>query len=120
MTITLLQVYGNLFFAAVAQLEKRLPSPEGAERPVVILRLHQQSQIASTFINLLEDYDTDIRAQGGKLILAGVSPHIKKQLDVTGITAEQLGDENIFLTGDVLGESTQEAMQAAQAWLVNE
>ena len=118
--ITLLQVYGNLFFAAVAQLEKRLPSPEGAERPVVILRLHQQSQIASTFINLLEDYEADIRAQGGKLILAGVSPHIKKQLDDTGITTEQLGEENIFISGDVLGASTQKALDAAQTWLENE
>jgi SulP family sulfate permease len=116
-SITLLQAYGNLFFAAVAKLEERLPSPEGAERPVVILRLRQQSQIASTLLELLESYQLKLHAQGGKLILAGVSPHIKEQLDLTETTKEIFGEEDIFLVTDIVGDSTQQALEAAQAWL---
>jgi SulP family sulfate permease len=116
-SITLLQAYGNLFFAAVAKLEERLPSPEGAERPVVILRLRQQSQIASTLLELLESYQSKLCAQGGKLLLAGVSPRIKEQLDLTETTKETFGEEDIFLVTDIVGDSTQQALEAAQAWL---
>ena len=65
---------------------RKVASTEGVERPAVILRLRQQSQIASTFLELLVSYEEKIRAQGGKLILAGVSPHIKEQLDLTETT----------------------------------
>lgn len=116
--VTLLQAYGNLFFAAVAKLEKRLPSAEGSERPVVILRLRQQSQIASTFLEMLETYESKIRAQGGRLILAGVAPHIVKQLDDTATTVEWLGVEDIFIADEILGDSTQQALDSANAWLV--
>jgi SulP family sulfate permease len=116
-SITLLQAYGNLFFAAVAKFEARLPSPEGTERPVVILRLRQQSQIASTLLELLESYQSKLCAQGGKLLLAGVSPRIKEQLDLTETTKETFGEEDIFLVTDIVGDSTRQALEAAQAWL---
>ena len=115
--VTLLQAYGNLFFAAVAKLEEKLPSTEDVERPVVILRLRQQSQIASTFLELLVSYEAKIRAQGGKLILAGVSPHIKEQLDLTETTQDSLGENDIFMITDIVGDSTRQALDAAQAWL---
>lgn len=118
--ITVLQIYGNLFFAAVSKLEKRLPSADSTQRPVVILRLRQQSHIASTFVDLIESYETEIRAQGGKLILAGVSPHIKEQLDATETTEEWLGEEDIFIADDILGDSIQDAYAAAQTWLAQE
>jgi SulP family sulfate permease len=118
--ITLLQVNGNLFFAAVDKLEKRLPSMGDTERPVVILRLRQHSQIASTFLDLLESYESEIRAQGGKLILAGVSPKMKKQLDDTETIEESLGEDDVYIATDIVGESTRQAMEAAQAWLEQE
>lgn len=114
---TLLQVYGSLYFAAVEQLEQQLPTAEESERPVAILRLHGQQEIASTFINLIEAYASEISAQGGNLILSGVSPRIKEQLDVTETTEEFLGEDNIFIASDIIGESTEQALEAAQAWL---
>jgi SulP family sulfate permease len=94
-----------------------LPSAKEAERPVVILRLRQSMQISSTFINVLEFYNDQLKAQDGKLMLAGVSPRVKEQLDLTETTQDVLGEDAVFLSTDILGDSTTVAFEAAQAWL---
>ena len=114
---TFLQIRGNLFYAAVDRIEALLPSARQADYPAVILSLLGQEQINSTFINLLERYDEQLKASRGKLMLAGVSQHAKEQLDRTETTDELLGEENIFEATEILGESGQAAYQAAQAWL---
>lgn len=115
--VSLLQIRGNLFYAAVDKVDEMLPSARGAENPAVILGLLGQDEINSTFINLLERYGGQIHASHGKLMLAGVNKHIREQLDLTGITEELLGEENIFMATDILGESALAAYRAAQAWL---
>jgi SulP family sulfate permease len=115
--ITLLQVYGSLFFAGAAHVESALPSAKGTERPVVILRLRFQDSISSTFINILERYAAQLRAQNGRLILTGVSEKVKQQLDRTRTTEEVLGDESIFLATNTLGAASRQAMLAADGWL---
>lgn len=52
--------------------------------------------------------------------LAGVSPRVKEQLDVTENTGDVLGDEDIFLATEDLGEATRLALEGAQAWLERE
>lgn len=115
--VTLLQVYGSLFFAGAAQVEAALPSAKGTERPVVILRLRFQDSISSTFIIILERYAAQLRAQGGRLILTGVSEKVKQQLDRTHTTQEILGVDNIFLATTTLGAASKQAMLAADGWL---
>lgn len=115
--ITLLQVYGSLFFAGAAHVEAALPSAKGAERPVVVLRLRFQDSVSSTFINVLERYAAEIQAQGGRLFLTGVSEKVKQQLDRTQTTKEVLGDDGIFLANNTLGGASRQAMVAAESWL---
>ena len=115
--VTILHAYGNLFYAAAYKLEDLLPSATGAERPVVILRLRRSDRITSTLINVLEHYEEQLQARGGKLMLAGISPLVKEQLDVTETTRDVLGDEDIFLATENIGEATHLALEAAQAWL---
>ena len=117
--VTILQIRGNLFYAAVDKLEALLPSARQAEYPVVILSLYGQDEINSTFINLLERYNQQVEASRGKIMLASVGPHIIEQLDKTEITEEQFGEEDIFAETEILGESVREAYQAAQVWLAN-
>jgi SulP family sulfate permease len=117
--ITLLSVSGNLFYAAVNTLEEMLPSAKGAERPVVILRMRQSERIGSTFINLVEYYDAQLKASDGKLILAGVTLRVKEQLDLTETTQEVLGEENVFLATENIAESMLAALKEAQIWLIN-
>jgi SulP family sulfate permease len=115
--VTILQVYGVLFFPTVEKLLEILPSPAGSNFPVVILRLRQHGEISSSFINLLERYDLELQAAGGRLILTGVNLRIKEQLDDTDTIRDLLGDEDVFLASDLLGESTLFAIQAAEKWL---
>ena len=118
--VTILQVYGSLFFAGAAHVEAALPSPKGAERPVVILRLRFQDSISSTFINVLERYAAQLRAQNGRLILTGVSERVKQQLDRTGTTQTALGEDGVFLATQTLGAASKQALMAANGWLKEE
>jgi SulP family sulfate permease len=115
--VTLLSVSGNLFYAAAYKLEEILPSAKEAERPVVVLRLRQSERIGSTFINVLEYYVAQLKSSGGVLILAGVNPRVKEQLDLTETTQEVLGEENVFLATENIAESMLAALKSAYDWL---
>ena len=114
--VIVLHAWGHLFFSSAYMLQERLPEVEDAQRPVVILRLRGRSQIGSTFIQVLERYAKELRDNGGKLILSGVSERVLEQLDKTK-TFESISREDIFLATDVLGESTVKAIKAAEKWL---
>lgn len=115
--VTILQIYGSLFFAGASQLQEELPSVQNSDRPVVILRLRPYSEISSTFINVIEDYAGRIKARNGKLILTGVGPGVHAQLERTETIDEVLGAENIYLATGNLGFSTRSAVAAAETWL---
>jgi SulP family sulfate permease len=116
-TVTLLNIYGTVFFAGASKIEGLLPSARNATRPAVVLRLREHSQLSSTFLGVLERYEAQLHAQRGKLILAGVSPRMQEQLDRTETISEHLGEEDVFPVTDVLGASTRAALVAAQHWL---
>jgi SulP family sulfate permease len=115
--ITILQVYGSLFYASVDRLSEKLPSARDVERPVVILRMRQHEEVGSTFIELIERYETQLKEAGGKLILAGVNPGVKKQLEATKTTQDILGDEDVFMATEIIRQSLDAAIIAAQEWL---
>jgi SulP family sulfate permease len=115
--VTLLQVYGNLTFAGAETLEQYLPKVGDAKRPVVILRLRAQEGIGSSFVTVLERYSQQVKAAGGRLMVAGVNPKVKRQLDRTETTSDILGPENVFVVTTTLGASTRAALAAAQRWL---
>ncbi|MEA3440903.1 MAG: SulP family inorganic anion transporter [Chloroflexota bacterium] len=115
-SITVLYGLGDFFFAGARTLEGMLPRTQEAHRAVVILRLHARSQIRSTFILVLERYAQRLQANGGKLILSGVSERVKEQLDRTE-TTETIPEDDIFMASSKLGVSTKAAIQATEAWL---
>ena len=89
--VTLLDVFGDMAVAGAETLEAKLPAVKQAERPVVILRLRAQESVGSSFIAVVERYSQQLKARGGKLMLAGVHPKIKGQLDRTGTTERDPG-----------------------------
>ena len=115
-SITVLHVWGSLFFSGAYTLQDRLPEVGDAQRAVAILRLRGRSQIGSTFIQVLERYAQQLQANGGKLMLAGVSEHVMEQLVKTE-TFETIPQEDVFLAKDTLGRATLDAMTAAELWL---
>lgn len=114
--VMLLYTYGNLFFAAAATLEKHLPNAEEAKQAVVILILRGQPEVGSTFIGVLRRYAAAIQAGGGRLMLTGIDPRLRYQLEKTG-TLALIGEENVFLEQAQLGMAMNEALAAARTWL---
>ncbi len=113
---TIISVTGNLFFAAVRNLESLLPSPDEAQSPIVILRMRDNDYLGSTGINILNRYREKLKARGGTLILAGISEAVVGQLEDTGMI-DSFGQENLFPANDVYFSSTEHALARAQKLL---
>jgi sulfate permease, SulP family len=114
--VIVLFVYGNLFYAAADLFEKNLPAVEGARRAVVILLMRGYDDIGSTVTEVLRRYTQALQANRGKLILVGVAPALRNQLWRTGML-KLIGEENIYLATDTIGEAGNAALRAATAWL---
>ena len=114
--VTVLYIYGNLFYAAADTFEKSLPAVEGSTRSVVILLLRGYEDIGSTVTEVLRRYTQALQANSGKLILAGLSPALRGQLRRTGML-KLIGEENIFTATETIGEAGNAALRAARDWL---
>jgi len=113
--VTVLYVYGNLFFAAASNFEAQLPQMAQAPRATVVLILRGRDEIGSTFIGVLQRYHQALQASGGALFMAGITPHVKNQLMRTGIGPD-IGEEHIFLQQEQLGAAMNLAIEAARDW----
>jgi SulP family sulfate permease len=114
--LTLLQIYGSLFFAAAKNLEEMLPTIDQTTHAVVAIGLRGKTEIGSTFITVLERYVEALHAHDSKLMLVGVDPAVRDQLAKTGLLA-LIGEENLFLATPQLGAAMNQAAAAAYAWL---
>ncbi|MDA0166296.1 SulP family inorganic anion transporter [Solirubrobacter ginsenosidimutans] len=114
--VTLLDVYGSLYYAGAKTLAARLPETAGAERPVVVLRLRGRTQLGASSLVVLDGYAGRLAEVDGRLILSGTAPELVKQLRRTG--REHLDAEvKVFPATDVIGDSSDAAYREAQHWL---
>jgi SulP family sulfate permease len=114
--VTVLNVYGSLFFAGARTLGDLLPDPDGAARPVVVLRLRGRTQVGSTLIEELDHYADELAESGGRLYLSGLEEELAQQLRRTGkLDLEQ--SVGLVPVSDVMGASTRQAVADARAWL---
>lgn len=114
--LTILDIYGSLFFAGARTLMESLPSPTGATRPVVVLRLRGRTRIGATLVEVLDTYADDLADVGGRLYLSGVTEAASKQLRSAG----KLDLDNVVQivpAESVIGASTRTAVELANAWL---
>ena len=114
--LTLLHVYGSLFFAAAKNMEEMLPEVGDATHAVVAINLRGKSEIGSTFMTVLQRYAEALQAHDSKLMLVGVDPAVRDQLAKTGVL-KLIGEENVFLATPQLGAALNQAVAAANAWL---
>jgi len=114
--VTVLNLYGSLFFAAADTLESMLPSARRARRAVVILRLRGRTNLGSTVFNVVERYAAQLHRGGGKLVLSGVSDPLYSQLERTGLLNE-LGSDNVIRAVVRPGAAMRRAVAEAEAWL---
>jgi SulP family sulfate permease len=113
--LTMIYMYGSLFFAAADAFEKALPDPGDAQRAVVILGLRGRPEIGATVLEVFRRYVTALSQNDNKLILAGVDETLMDQLTRTGML-QVIGEENIFPTTPVIGEAMNAAVLAGREW----
>jgi SulP family sulfate permease len=116
--VTVLDVYGQLFYAGARTLERLLPAPEGAQSPVVILRLRGHTAVGATLIEVLANYASKLQAVNGRLYLSGISAGAYDQIVRTG-KLRLTGPVRAYEATPIVGQSTHEAVADAQAWLVD-
>jgi SulP family sulfate permease len=113
---TVLLPYGSLFYAAARTLEESLPAAEEARQAVVIFLLRGYDEFGSTMIGVLDRYARTLQANGGRLMLAGVSPGVVGQMERTGLMT-RIGRENVFPQQEQYGAAANQALEVAEAWL---
>jgi SulP family sulfate permease len=118
-SVTILDVYGSLYYAGARTLQARLPAIGSAVKPVVILRLRGRTALGATAFKVFSDYSAALRAVEGKLYLSGVDPALVEQFERAG-HVETGGPVGIVEATPRLGESTHAALQDAEAWLIGD
>ena len=111
--VTILQIYGSVFYAGAQVAEGMLPDTQGARNAILILRLRGRADVGSTFLDVIERYRQRLEDEGGTLMLAGVGPALYEQLERTGYLGS-IGDENVFKATRVVTDSTDSAIAEAE------
>jgi SulP family sulfate permease len=114
--VTVVNVYGSVFYAGARTLQERLPRP-GGERPVVVLRLRGHTKVGATFVEVLSSYADELAEAQGRLYLAGVDHEARARIERTRKISPR-AEERIFEATPIIGQSTAQALQAGEAWLV--
>jgi SulP family sulfate permease len=114
--VTMLDVYGSLYYAGARTLAARLPDPTGADTPVVIVRLRGRTALGATSFVILADYADRLYEAGGRLYLSGVDPILLDQFrQAQRVDVE--GRVRVFVASDVIGDSSGRAYAEAEKWL---
>jgi sulfate permease, SulP family len=115
--VTILMPYGSLFYAAAPVFSAQLPEvTEATRHAAVILTLRGQTDVGSTFLNVLTRYAEQLAGRDSLLMLAGVEPYVLTQMERTGVL-HAIGRKNIFPASEGVGEALLQAMEAGEAWI---
>ena len=117
--VIVLDVYGHLFYAGARTLERLLPRPMDASRPVVVLRLRGLTSTGATLLDVLSDYASELASKGGRLYLTGLKPEVHEQINRTN-RLDLSGPVTLVEATATRGESTRRAVAESQAWLVGD
>ena len=114
--VTVLDIYGSLFYAAAPKIRASLPVVGDAHCPVVVLRLRGRGSLHSATIAVLREYAAGCIANGGRMYLAGVGREMEEQLRRTGVLV-LLGPDAVVTATDELYGACATAQQRGQRWL---
>jgi sulfate permease, SulP family len=117
--VTILDIYGSIFYAAADVIADRLPDVREAKGAVLVLRLRGRGEVGSSAIGLFRRYATDLQQGGGALLLAGVGHGMADQLKRTGIE-DLLGQHAIFPARSLVYRSTEAAFEEGRSRLLEE
>jgi SulP family sulfate permease len=111
--IVILNIEGDLYFAAVEGLQTELESILDSGPKVLILRFRRTHLLASTGIVALNQIIRSAQKTGIHVLFCGIHTEILDTLESAGIL-NTVGQSNIFMADDHLLESTQQALERAK------
>jgi SulP family sulfate permease len=117
--ITVLDIYGPVFYASARTLGRRLPSPEGVGNPVVVLRLRGLTKVGATLIDVLAGYARKLKEVNGRLYLSGMSEQVYQQFRSAGRLREA-SHVRAYDATPIRGQSTRAAIAHAREWLISQ
>lgn len=117
--IAIVNIEGDLYFAAVEELQEQIKRILDSSLKVLILRFRRTHLLASTGIMALGHIIKTARDNGVEVIFCGVHDEIQKTLESSGIL-ESIGQNNIFIANDQLFTSAQKALEKAKSILHQE
>lgn len=118
-TVTVLDIYGSLFYAGARTFERELPQVGEAENPVVVIRMRGRTVLGATAFSVLSRYAGDLSERGGRLYLSGVAPELISQFEKVG-RINSSGPLRVIEATPTLGESTRAAIAEAESHLLAE
>lgn len=116
--VTVLDVYGRLFYAGARTLERLLPRPQDARSPAVVLRLRGLTNAGATLVEVLASYADKLSEVDGRLYLSGINEEVHDQVVRTG-KLRLSGPVQVYEATPVRLEATRKAVADARAWLVD-
>ena len=115
--VVTINMEGDLYFAAVEDLDYELLRCLTLETRVVVLRMKRLRAVGSTAMNILEHFWDLLRKRGIRLIVCGIEDDLAKVMTGSGLRAE-IGESNIFYADNRLFQSTE--LAHARAWSIVE
>ncbi len=116
--VTVLDVYGSLFYAGARTLAAQLPDAVDVDEAVVVLRLRGRTELGSTSFLVLAGYADRLARGGGRLYLSGVDPHVLRQFARSRRRTVH-GPVELYEATPTLGESSRRALADAETWLLH-
>lgn len=117
--IAIVNIEGDLYFAAVQDLQNQIEQILETGIKVLILRFRRTHLLASTGVMALDKLIQSARDKNVDVIFSGINEEVLDPLESAGIT-EMLGESHIFLASNKLFDSTQKALAEAQSFMSNE
>jgi sulfate permease, SulP family len=115
--VTVLEYTGVGLFAEVPRIDEKWPRVGESHNAVVVLGVRTLPDVPSSkVIKSMRKWAEDLQANGGRLIMAGVSPAAAKVLQAGGLT-EQLGPDGVVPASDRVFGATEEAVARGQQWI---
>jgi SulP family sulfate permease len=114
--ITVIQIYGNIYFADVYSADDLLPSYEQATNAVLIYSMRGRESIDLTTIEYIKKLSKKYNESGNRLMLCGVEENVLNQMK-NGELIEAIGEENVIPIQPQIGGSIKLAYEAANRWI---
>jgi SulP family sulfate permease len=111
--IAILNVEGDLYFAAIEGLQDQVERILKTEIKVLILRFRRTHLLASTGIIALNQIIRTAKEQDVDILFCGIQEEIREPLEDAGVI-RTIGTSRIFIASDVIFDSTQRALEKAK------